>query len=295
MLGRSLPNRRSAVDYAGSQSVDILYGSMVGTAIVSFAGAVMQWLTMTLLGLPLAIPISILMFFGGFIPYLGSLIVTILGFLVAVAVGSTADIVLMGIFTIVFNIVQGNVVAPLVYGKTVSIHPAVVLLGAPAGAAIAGIVGMVLIIQPSRSSPGRGGRSSTLRRRPEAPPSERPATAASAETASRTAWARDPMPAAGADPRARRGDGGAGARPWRHHADAGRRIHRSALRTGLDPVATRQRLGVGRHRAAMTQAQLTRPGRLRWSPAGGGWSPPHRRGRGPRARRGAEVEAAASR
>ena len=37
----------------------------------------------------------------------------------------------MGIFTIVFNIVQGNVVAPLVYGKTVSIHPAVVLLGDP--------------------------------------------------------------------------------------------------------------------------------------------------------------------
>ena len=104
---------------------------MVGTAIVSFAGAVMQWLTMTLLGLPLAIPISILMFFGGFIPYIGSFIVTMLGFLVAVAVGSTADIVLMGIFTIVFNIVQGNVVAPLVYGKTVSIHPAVVLLGAP--------------------------------------------------------------------------------------------------------------------------------------------------------------------
>ena len=69
---------------------------MVGTAIVSFAGAVMQWLTMTLLGLPLAIPISILMFFGGFIPYIGSFIVTMLGFLIAVAVGSTADIVLMG-------------------------------------------------------------------------------------------------------------------------------------------------------------------------------------------------------
>jgi putative heme transporter len=146
ILGRIPADRRPGVDFAGTQSVDILYKSMVGTAIVSFAGAVMQWITMTLLGLPLAIPISILMFFGGFIPYIGSLIVTLLGFLVALAVGSTADIILMGIFTIVFNIVQGNIVAPLVYGKTVSIHPAVVLLGAPAGAAIAGIVGMVLII-----------------------------------------------------------------------------------------------------------------------------------------------------
>ena len=60
ILDRIPTRQRGGVDYAGSQSVDILYGSMVGTAIVSFAGAVMQWLTMTLLGLPLAIPISIL-------------------------------------------------------------------------------------------------------------------------------------------------------------------------------------------------------------------------------------------
>lgn len=139
-------SRRGGVDGIGTTSASILYGSMVGTAIVSFAGAVMQFITMAILGLPLAFPISVLMFFGGFIPYIGSLIVTLLGFLVAVSVGSTADIILMGIFTIVFNIVQGNVVAPLVYSKTISVHPAIVLLAAPAGGAIAGLVGMILIV-----------------------------------------------------------------------------------------------------------------------------------------------------
>ena len=139
-------SRRGGVDEVGTTSASILYGSMVGTAIVSFAGAVMQFITMAILGLPLAFPISVLMFFGGFIPYIGSLIVTLLGFLVAVSVGSTADIILMGIFTIVFNIVQGNIVAPLVYSKTISVHPAIVLLAAPAGGAIAGLVGMILIV-----------------------------------------------------------------------------------------------------------------------------------------------------
>jgi putative heme transporter len=200
ILGRVPMSQRSGVDFAGSQSVEILYGSMVGTAIVSFAGAVMQWLTMTLLGLPLAFPISILMFFGGFIPYIGSFIVTMLGFLIAVAVGSTADIVLMGIFTIVFNIVQGNVVAPLVYGKTVSIHPAVVLLGAPAGAAIAGIVGMVLII-PVLAIISRTWRTVVhlfdVDR--ETPPGERPETAANAEMPRRAPPGLEtPAPATGA-------------------------------------------------------------------------------------------------
>ena len=41
---------------------------------------------------------------------------------------------------------QGNFVAPLVYGKAVSLHPAVVLLAAPIGAAVGGIVGMILVV-----------------------------------------------------------------------------------------------------------------------------------------------------
>ena len=52
----------------------------------------------------------------------------------------------MLVWTIVFNLVTGNIVSPLVYGKTVHLHPAVVLVAIPAGSAIAGIVGMFLVV-----------------------------------------------------------------------------------------------------------------------------------------------------
>jgi predicted PurR-regulated permease PerM len=139
-------NRRERVDQVGKQSAGILRGTMIGTALVSLAGGVLQFITMWILGLPLAFPIGVLMFFFGFIPYIGGAIVTALGFLVAVSVGSQLDVVLMAIFTVVFNIVQGNIVTPLVYGRTVSIHPAVVLLAVPAGGAIAGLLGMVIVV-----------------------------------------------------------------------------------------------------------------------------------------------------
>jgi predicted PurR-regulated permease PerM len=119
---------------------------MVGTGAISVFGAVTQWLIMTILGLPYALPLAVLAVFGGFIPYIGSLITTGLAFLVAVATGSPTDIVIMAIFTIVFNIVQGNFVAPLVYSKVVSLHPAVVLVAIPAGNAIAGVIGMFLVV-----------------------------------------------------------------------------------------------------------------------------------------------------
>ena len=63
-----------------------------------------------------------------------------------VATGTPQDILIMGIFTIVFNIVQGNIVAPIVYSRVVSLHPAVILVAIPAGNAIAGVIGMFLVV-----------------------------------------------------------------------------------------------------------------------------------------------------
>src|SRR4029453_16680177 len=96
-------SRRERIDHGGRKSAGILRGTMIGTALVSLAGGILQFLTMWILGLPLAFPIGVLMFFFGFIPYIGGAIVTALGFLVAVSVGSQLDVVLMAIFTIVLN------------------------------------------------------------------------------------------------------------------------------------------------------------------------------------------------
>ena len=145
-LARIAPQRRPRVERIGSESVDILSGYMVGTAIISAFGAVTTAGILVLLGLPLALPIAVFSFAAGFIPYVGSFLSTALSTLVAVAVGEPIDVVVMLIWTVVFNIVQGNFVTPLVYGRTMSLHPAIILLAIPAGGQIAGILGMFLIV-----------------------------------------------------------------------------------------------------------------------------------------------------
>ncbi len=131
---------------AGSRAFGVLGGYMVGTAAISFVGAASQAAIMWILGLPLVMPLFVLSFFGGFIPYIGSLLTTGLAFLVAVQSGSPLDIAIMGIWTLVFNIVQGNIVAPMVYNRTTSIHPAIVLACIPAASAISGVLGMFLVV-----------------------------------------------------------------------------------------------------------------------------------------------------
>jgi predicted PurR-regulated permease PerM len=145
-LARLDPGRRSYVEASGRRAFSVLGGYMVGTGAISIFGAVTQWLIMTILGIPYALPLAVLAVFGGFIPYIGSLITTGLAFLVTVATGTPTDIAIMAAFTIIFNIVQGNFVAPLVYSKVVSLHPAVVLVAIPAGNAIAGVIGMFLVV-----------------------------------------------------------------------------------------------------------------------------------------------------
>lgn len=142
-----LPKDMSAeLSPAGERAFGVLGGYMVGTGAISFVGALSQLVIMWVLGLPLLLPIFVLSFFGGFIPYIGGALTTLLALLVAIAVGDTLDIVVMVIWTLVFNIVQGNVVAPLVYNRTTDIHPAIVLAAIPAGSAVAGILGMFLVV-----------------------------------------------------------------------------------------------------------------------------------------------------
>ena len=138
--------RRVEVDAAGGRAVGVLGGYMIGTGAISLFGAATQLVIMVLLGIPLALPLAVLSFFGGFIPYIGSFLTTGLAFLVTLALGTPQDAAIMGVYTIVFNVVQGNFVAPIVYGRAVNIHPAIVLLAIPAGAALAGIAGMFLVV-----------------------------------------------------------------------------------------------------------------------------------------------------
>jgi len=138
--------RRVALDRAGRDAVDILGGYMFGTAIISAVGAISQLAIMLILGLPYAVPVAILSFIACFIPYYGGFITTGLAFLIAVGTGTPTQIAIMFVYTIVFNLIQGNVVTPLVYNRAVNLHPAIVLLAIPAGAAVAGVAGMFLAV-----------------------------------------------------------------------------------------------------------------------------------------------------
>lgn len=93
------------------------------------------------LGLPMAVPITVVVFFGSFIPIVGALTSGAVAVFVAVVdQGLTAGAVMLVIILAVQQI-EGNLLQPWIMSSAVSIHPVAVLLVVAGAGAVAGIPG----------------------------------------------------------------------------------------------------------------------------------------------------------
>ena len=122
-------------------------GSFIqGQAVVGLVDAVLIGIGLVVLGVPLALPLAVLTFFGGFIPIVGAFIVGALAVLVAlVTKGTTTALVVTAIIFAVQQ-VEGNVLQPMLQGKSLKLHPGLVLVAVAAGGGLFGVAGAFLSV-----------------------------------------------------------------------------------------------------------------------------------------------------
>lgn len=144
---RLLPKgAREPVHEAAIRGWASMGGYVVGQMQVAAIDALSIGIGAYFLGVPLVIPIVVLVFFGSFIPILGSLFSGIIAVLVAVVdQGFTVGLIMLVIILVVQQ-VEGNLLQPLLMSNAVSLHPLVVLLGVTAGSMVAGITGAIFCI-----------------------------------------------------------------------------------------------------------------------------------------------------
>lgn len=115
-------------------------------AIVSAIDAVLIGIALVVVGVPLAIPLAILTFLGGFIPIVGAFVVGALAVLVAlVSNGVTGALVILVVIVLVQQL-EGNVLSPWLQSKSMQLHAAVVLLSVTLGSTLFGITGAFLAV-----------------------------------------------------------------------------------------------------------------------------------------------------
>jgi predicted PurR-regulated permease PerM len=119
---------------------------ILAQATVALADAVLIGLGLLLLDVPLALALMVLIFFASFIPIVGAVGTGILATLVTlVAHGWVTALVVLGLVLVVQQL-ESNILQPFLVGKTLKLHPAVVLGSVTVGSTLFGIVGAFLAV-----------------------------------------------------------------------------------------------------------------------------------------------------
>jgi len=127
-----------------------MYGQLVNSAITG----TMVWLVLWAVGLPGAFFMGFVMAVLNMIPTFGPIFAAVPGVLAALVYGSTRfedmshfvfGLLVAGIYLVVVQL-QANLIAPRVMGQSVSIRPALIMIGLMAGAAVGGLLGALLAV-----------------------------------------------------------------------------------------------------------------------------------------------------
>ncbi|TRW46228.1 AI-2E family transporter [Georgenia yuyongxinii] len=142
-----LPTRnRDQVHTAASAGWYTFSGYARGTMIVAFADGVLAFILLTVVGVPLAAPLAVLVFIGAFIPLIGAPAAMIVAAVVALAANGIVSALIVTIGVALIGQIEGHILEPLVMGKQVSLHPVIVALGVTAGTFLGGLLGAVVAI-----------------------------------------------------------------------------------------------------------------------------------------------------
>ncbi|WP_257994417.1 AI-2E family transporter [Brevibacterium paucivorans] len=98
------------------------------------------------LGIPLAFPLTVLVFLASFIPLVGAVLTGVIAVLVALVSKGLVSAIIMLIVVVAVQQLEGNVLQPFLMGKAVAVHPLAVVLAVTGGGVLFGIPGALFAV-----------------------------------------------------------------------------------------------------------------------------------------------------
>jgi len=146
VISWSPPRVRNTVDIGGRIAWDSVASYTRGIVLVALCDALLVFIGLVILGVPLAPALAAVVFLGAFIPVIGAPIATFFAAIVALAeCGPLIALLTIGL-TIVVGSFDGDVLQPLVMGKAVNIHPLAIVVLIAAGSLTLGIIGAFIAV-----------------------------------------------------------------------------------------------------------------------------------------------------
>jgi len=144
---QALPDeRRELAGRLADRAWHTLGGYLRGAALLGLVEGVIIGITLQLVGASLAVPMAVVTFFAAFVPFAGAIVAGALATLVALGTAGTAAAVIVLVVAVLVQQFDNDLLAPVVYGRALNMHPVVVLLAIAGGGALFGLAGSFLAV-----------------------------------------------------------------------------------------------------------------------------------------------------
>jgi predicted PurR-regulated permease PerM len=134
------------VDRAALAAWTTLSGYIRGSVLIATFHGLVMGITLSILGVPLVAPLTLLVFITSFVPLVGVLVGG--GLAVSVTMGTqgiTPGLILLGVL-IVEHQAEGHFLQPIIMGRSVSLHPLAIALALTVGSILEGVVGAIVAV-----------------------------------------------------------------------------------------------------------------------------------------------------
>jgi putative heme transporter len=137
---------RPRVDAAGRAAWGTLGHYVHGSLVVAVFHGLAIALVLGILGIPLVLPLAVLVAIGSFVPIVGAVVTGLAAVAVAGVTGGVSDAIIVAVVLVADNQIEAHVLQPFVVGRYVRIHPLAIVVSLTAGAVLAGILGALFAV-----------------------------------------------------------------------------------------------------------------------------------------------------
>ena len=138
-------SRRQRVTFLSEEITRRVGGYFIGQLAVATINGVLSYLMMTIIGIPYAAVLAVIVGLLGLVPMVGATIGALVVLVVALF-SSTSDAIVVSVYYVLYQQVENYVIAPRVMQRTVSVPGAVTVIAALIGASLLGVLGALLAI-----------------------------------------------------------------------------------------------------------------------------------------------------
>ena len=137
---------REGLGGAGPRAWRTLTLYVRGTVIVAMIDAIFIGIGIFFLGVPMAVPLAVVIFLSSFVPLVGAVASGAVAVVVALVTEGPFTAVLVLAVVLAVQQIEGHILQPFILGRAVRVHPLAVVLSVAAGSMVGGIGGAVVAV-----------------------------------------------------------------------------------------------------------------------------------------------------